>query len=65
MSLSNSALMDELQQTANGDLAVLYEAIALTPERTTGLFFRHKTKLAEDVKAKIVELLTKAPAVRT
>lgn len=60
MSLSNSALMDELQETAQGDLGVLYKAISLTPERPTGLF-RQKTRRADDVKAKILELLRAAP----
>jgi hypothetical protein len=59
MSLSNSALMDELQQTAEGDLSVLYKAISLTPDRATG-FLGQKTKRAEDVKAKIRELLAEA-----
>jgi hypothetical protein len=60
MSLSNSALMDELQQTAKGDLSVLYKAISLTPERPAG-FFRQKERRADDVKAKILELLAEAP----
>jgi hypothetical protein len=60
MSLSNSALMDELQQTAKGDLTVLYKAISLTPERPTG-WFRQKARRADDVKAKIKELLGEAP----
>jgi hypothetical protein len=61
MSLSNSALMDELQQTAEGDLSVLYKAISLTPERSTG-FFWQKAKRADDVKAKILEILASAPS---
>ncbi|MBW4023410.1 MAG: hypothetical protein HIU92_09775 [Proteobacteria bacterium] len=60
MSLSNAALMDELQQTANGDLTVLYKAISLTPERPTG-WLRQRAKRADDVKAKIRELLSEAP----
>jgi hypothetical protein len=56
MALSNSALMDELQATARGQLNIVYKAISLTPEKKTG-FFGQKARRVEDVKDKIVELL--------
>ncbi len=56
MALSNSALMDELQATARGQLNIVYKAISLTPEKKTG-FFGQKARRVEDVKDKIRELL--------
>ena len=64
MSLSNSALMDDLQREAEGDLSVLYKAISLTPERHTG-FLWQKAKRADDVKAKIREILASDPKPAT
>jgi len=61
MSLSNTSLFDELQESANGDLAILYRAIALTPERPSGMF-RQKSKNADDVKKNISELLREQAA---
>jgi hypothetical protein len=56
MSLSNADLFNELQDTANGRLEVVYQAIAQTPERPVGLFGQ-KSKRADDVKSEILKIL--------